>query len=87
MAYLFTDAGHGGSKNGAVWHDTREKDLNLLYTQDLNSTLKERGHSVYTSRISDIRVPSLGVRCRLVNEHHNQQAPAFDAIVSIHCNV
>jgi len=86
MAKICTDAGHGGADSGAVWQDAREKDLNLLYTIQLNSELKKRGHTVYTTRTSDVHVPPLGTRCRLVNEHHKQQAPQFDLIVSIHCN-
>ena len=86
MAKICTDAGHGGRDTGAVWQDALEKDLNLLYTLKLNTELKKRGHTVYTTRTSDLQVPPLGTRCRLVNEHHRQQAPKFDLIVSIHCN-
>ncbi len=87
MSYLCTDAGHGGPDSGAVWQNTREKDLNLAFTLRLNQELKQRGHQIYTTRKSDAHVPPLGVRCRLVNAHHRKQAPQFDAIVSIHCNV
>ncbi len=86
MAKICTDAGHGGPDSGAVWQDALEKDLNLLFTTKLNAELKQRGHTVYTTRTSDVHVPPLGTRCRLVNEHHRQQAPQFDLIVSIHCN-
>ncbi len=86
MAKICSDAGHGGLDSGAVWQDALEKDLNLLYVLKLNTELKKRGHTVFTTRTSDINVPPLGTRCRLVNEHHRQQAPQFDLIVSIHCN-
>ncbi len=86
MAKICTDAGHGGQDSSAVWQDALEKDLNLLYTKALNTELKKRGHTVFTTRTSDVQVPPLGTRCRLVNEHYRQQAPQFDLIVSIHCN-
>ena len=84
---LCTDAGHGGSDTGAFWDDVREKDLNLVYTLALNEELKRRGHTIYTTRKSDINVPPLRTRCLLINEHHRRNSPAFDAIISIHCNV
>lgn len=87
MANLCTDAGHGGGDSGAVWGNVREKDLNLIYTMALNTELKSRGHKVYTTRNSDVNVPSLQTRCDLVNEHHRRKAPQFDAIISVHCNV
>lgn len=87
MANLCTDAGHGGADSGASWDGILEKDLNLLYTLALNEELKKRGHRVFTTHKSDAGVPSLGNRCRLVNAHHSQKAPEFEAIVSIHCNV
>ncbi len=87
MSVLCTDAGHGGPDSGAVWRGVREKDLNLAFTLLLNRELKQRGHQIYTTRKSDRHVPPLGIRCRLINAHHRRQAPAFDAIVSIHCNV
>ncbi len=87
MAVLCTDAGHGGSDSGAVWQNVREKDINLQVVLQLNQLLKDKGHRVFTTRKSDQNVPSLRTRCRLINAHHRQKAPAFDAIVSIHCNV
>ncbi|MFQ6115840.1 MAG: N-acetylmuramoyl-L-alanine amidase [bacterium] len=87
MAKLCTDAGHGGGDSGAAWHNVLEKELNLDYTLALNEELKRRGHTVYTTRKSDAHVPPLKTRCLLVNEHHRQNAPKFDVIVSIHCNV
>lgn len=87
MATFCTDAGHGGRDSGASWHNVLEKNLNLVYTSLLNSALKERGHKVFTTRDRDSNVPNLSTRCRLVNAHQKQQAPEFDAIISIHCNV
>jgi len=87
MANFCTDAGHGGPDSGAVWNVIQEKDLNLAFTLLLNEELKKRGHKVLTTRKSDRHVPPLGTRCRLINAHHRQQAPQFDAIISLHCNV
>ncbi len=87
MAVFCTDAGHGGTDSGAVWQSIQEKDLNLQITLKLNRLLKERGHTVWTTRRSDEHVPPLSIRCRLVNRHYQLKRPAFDAIVSLHCNV
>jgi len=87
MSIICTDAGHGGNKPGAVWGEVMEKDLNLLYTTALNEELKRRGHSVLTTRRSDSNVPPLKIRCQLINKHHREKSPEFDAIISIHCNV
>jgi len=87
MANLCTDAGHGAADSGAVWADTREKDLNLLFVKALNDELKQRGHTVFTTRKDDVVVPPLITRCRMINKHHYHNAPRFDAVVSIHCNV
>ncbi len=87
MANLCTDAGHGGPDSGAVWNNIKEKDLNLAFVFLLNEELKQRGHKVFTTRKSDQHAPPLGTRCRLINAHHRQKAPQFDAIISLHCNV
>lgn len=87
MAVICTDAGHGGSDSGAVWNGVREKGLNLQVVLKFNQWLKQRGHRVFTTRKSDQKVPPLKTRCRLINAHHLKQNPAFDAIISIHCNV
>ncbi len=87
MAIFCTDAGHGGPDTGAVWGGVQEKDLNLQVTLQLNQFLKERGHRVFTTRKSDQNVPPLRTRCKLINLHHQNNKPSFDAIISIHCNV
>ncbi|RMG67275.1 MAG: hypothetical protein D6715_05190 [Calditrichaeota bacterium] len=87
MAHICTDAGHGGPDSGAVWQSIQEKDLNLIYCGQLNAELKARGHHVLTTRLGDDDAPPLGIRCKLVNAHHRLQRPAFDCIVSLHCNV
>ncbi|NOX87747.1 MAG: N-acetylmuramoyl-L-alanine amidase [Calditrichaeota bacterium] len=87
MAIFCTDAGHGGTDSGAVWNGVLEKDINLRVVLRLNKFLKDRGHKVWTTRRSDERVPPLKTRCRLINAHHSQKRPRFDAIISIHCNV
>ena len=87
MAVFCTDAGHGGPDSGAVWNGVREKDINLQVTLQLNQLLKQNGHRVFTTRKNDQQVPPLKTRCQLINNHHRKKAPAFDAIISIHCNV
>jgi N-acetylmuramoyl-L-alanine amidase len=87
MAVICTDAGHGGSDSGAVWEDVTEKSLNLHFTKAVNSELKKRGHRIFTTRLEDADAPPLGTRCKLINAHHQNKSPQFDAIVSIHCNV
>ena len=87
MAVICTDAGHGGSDSGAVWEDITEKSLNLRFTQAVNQELKKRGHRIFTTRQGDTDAPPLGTRCKLINAHHQNKSPQFDAIVSIHCNV
>ena len=87
MANLCTDAGHGGEDSGAVWAGTEEQLLNLQYVLALNTELKKRGHRVLTTRKGDNPVPSLQERCQLINAHHRNKAPEFDAIISLHCNV
>ncbi len=87
MTNLCTDAGHGGEDSGAVWEETEEKYLNLQYVLALNDELRSRGHRVLTTRKIDSPVPSLDERCKLINAHHRNKVPAFDAIISLHCNV
>jgi len=87
MAVFCTDAGHGGSDTGAVYSNIREKDINIAITLLLNAELKQRRHTVLTTRKSDVHVPPLMTRCRLVNTHFNRSAPRFDAIISLHCDV
>lgn len=87
MAVFCTDAGHGKPDTGAVWQGVMEKDLNWQMVRRLNSYLKERDHQVWTTRRNDVHVPPLKTRCQLINRHHQLKRPAFDAIVSVHCNV
>lgn len=87
MAVFCSDAGHGGRDSGAAWKNVLEKDLNLIFTLQLNSLLKKRGHRILTTRKSDDNVPDLLTRCELINQHHAANSPKFDAIISIHCNV
>ena len=86
MATFCTDAGHGGSDSGAAYYGIKEKSINLQFVNGLNAELKQRGHHVFTTRTDDVEVPDLSTRCKLVNTHHKKKQPAFDAIVSIHCN-
>ncbi|GEM_PF-6277839 len=87
MAAICIDAGHGGADPGAVWQNIREKDLNLVYALALDTELKKHGYKILMTRKNDTNVPPLLTRCRLINAHHQQKAPYFDAIISLHCNV
>ncbi len=87
MATFCTDAGHGGKDSGGAWHNVFEKDINLQYTLALNALLKQRGHQMLTTRKADHPAPPLATRYKLINLHHSQNTPRFDAIISLHCNV
>ncbi|MCB9087316.1 MAG: N-acetylmuramoyl-L-alanine amidase [Calditrichae bacterium] len=87
MAIFCTDAGHGGTDSGAAWQNVLEKELNLRYVLAFNDELKKRGHQVWTTRKTDQHVPNLTTRCQLINAHHSQGTPKFDAIISLHCDV
>ncbi len=87
MAVICTDAGHGGPDSGASWNGILEKDLNLQFVHQLNALLRQRGHTVYTTRTSDSHVIPLGLRCQLINEHQRLRKPSFDLIISMHANV
>ena len=52
-----------------------------------NDELKKGGHQVWTTRKTDQHVPNLTTRCQLINAHHSQGTPKFDAIISLHCDV
>lgn len=54
---IVIDSGHGGRDAGATYTQAqktyREKDIVLLYAQDLKRELKKHGHVVYTTRNRD----------------------------------
>ena len=87
MAIFCTDAGHGGTDSGDAWQNVLEKELNPRYVLAFNDELKKGGHHVWTSRKTDQHVPNLTTRCQLINAHHSQGTPKFDAIISLHCDV
>lgn len=50
---IFLDAGHGGYDYGLISKDTKEKDLNLILTKDLNAALSKKGDRVFLTRKVD----------------------------------
>jgi N-acetylmuramoyl-L-alanine amidase len=73
------DAGHGGSKPGAVYSGLKEKNINLDVALGTGRILAIRGYNVAYTRTEDIDV-SLQDRCKIANAAH------ADAFISIHCN-
>jgi N-acetylmuramoyl-L-alanine amidase len=47
------DAGHGGYDYGIISKDSKEKDLNLLFTKDLNAVLSKNGNKIFVTRKVD----------------------------------
>ena len=60
------DPGHGGYDYGLISKDSKEKDLNLLLTKDLNSALLKKGEKVFLTRKVDQSL-SLSDRINLIN--------------------
>jgi N-acetylmuramoyl-L-alanine amidase len=63
---IFLDAGHGGYDYGIMSRDTKEKDLNLSITKDLNSALSKKGNKTFLTRKIDQSL-SILERVTLVN--------------------
>lgn len=78
---IFIDAGHGGSRSGAVNHASgrMEKDATLQIAMRLKAFLVARGFTVAMSRETDEHVELID-RCKMANKW------CADAFVSIHLN-
>ena len=63
---IFLDAGHGGYDYGIISKDTKEKDLDLSITKDLNSALSKKGNKTFLTRKIDQSL-SILERVTLVN--------------------
>jgi N-acetylmuramoyl-L-alanine amidase len=63
---VFLDAGHGGYDYGIISKDTKEKDLNLIFTKDLSTALSKKGYKTFLTRKIDQSL-SLLERITLVN--------------------
>jgi len=63
---IFLDAGHGGYDYGIISRDTKEKDLNLIFTKDLNAALSKKGNKTFLTRKIDQSL-SILERITLVN--------------------
>ncbi len=71
------DPGHGGYDYGLVSKDTKEKDLNLLLSKDLNSALLKKGNKVFLTRKAD---QSLSILERIMLANSKKS----DIFISIH---
>lgn len=76
---IVLDAGHGGSKSGAVYEGIMEKDLNLPMALILEKKLLAMGYNVVMTRSTDIHV-DLYERAAIAN------AAKADVFISIHAN-
>jgi N-acetylmuramoyl-L-alanine amidase len=79
------DFGHGGSKQGAVYGQIEEKELNLLTGMALYQALHKENDDIQVllTRDNDYDIPLI-VRGELINSHH-VKIP-IDLCVSIHYN-
>ena len=74
---IFLDAGHGGYDYGIISRDTKEKDLDLIITKDLNAALSKKGNKTFLTRKIDQSL-SILERITLVNS----KKP--DLFISVH---
>jgi N-acetylmuramoyl-L-alanine amidase len=74
---VFLDAGHGGFDYGLTADEVKEKDLNLLLSNELNAVLAKKGYKVFFTRKADQSV-SLLDRILLANSRKP------DIFVSVH---
>ena len=86
---IYIDPGHGGVDAGAISNTILEKDINLLLSKKLESTLTSKGAIVYLTRDGDYDLSKSTInrkrndlynRVKLIN---NSQA---DIYISIHLN-
>lgn len=76
---IVIDPGHGGSDMGAHSKGLQEKNVVLDIAQKLQKLLSSAGHSIKTTRESDVYV-DLYERANIANNFN------ADIFVSIHCN-
>jgi len=74
---IFLDAGHGGYDYGILSKDTKEKDLDLIITKDLNTALSKKENKTFLTRKIDQSL-SIGERITLANSRKP------DLFISIH---
>jgi N-acetylmuramoyl-L-alanine amidase len=83
---VIIDAGHGGKDPGGIgYNETREKDIVLKVSKELERELKQRLHGVevVTTREKDIFI-SLEERSKIANSTDPRNNPIY---ISIHANV
>ena len=76
---VVVDAGHGGSRDGAVYEGIKEKDLTLAMSKKLEALLLEQGYNVVMTRTTDVYM-DLYDRADIAND------VGADIFVSIHAN-
>lgn len=76
---IILDAGHGGYDDGTFHGEGKEKEINLLVVQQMQTLLEQNGVTVILTREDDEFV-SLENRVNIANES------TADLFVSIHCN-
>jgi N-acetylmuramoyl-L-alanine amidase len=76
---IFLDSGHGGYDYGIQSKGTKEKDLNLLLTKDLNAALSKKGDKIFLTRKTD---QSLSIFDRIILI--NSKKP--DIFISLHAS-
>lgn len=92
---IIIDSGHGGSDTGAIAFGTFEKDINLVFSTKLASSLEKSGYDVDTSIIDDINYDSNALTSKIkssgaqicISCHNNAfdgKARGMEVIHSIH---
>ena len=76
---VVVDAGHGGSRDGAVYEGIKEKDLTLAMSKKLEALLLAQGYNVVMTRTTDVYM-DLYDRADIAND------VGADIFVSIHAN-
>ncbi len=86
---IYIDPGHGGIDSGATYKEIKEKNLNLLYAEEIKKQLEEEKVLVHLTREGDYDLSSkkkgrkksdISNRVKLVNESN------ASTVVSIHMN-
>lgn len=73
------DPGHGGRDRGGESLGADEKDIVLIFQPLLWKALADRGHTVLTTRVTDVFV-ELADRAKYANDR------GADCLLSLHCN-
>ena len=87
---IIIDPGHGGSDPGTVYGNIFEKDLNLIISKYLKSSLERYGAKISMTRDADYDLASPNAIYRKKSDFNNRikliNEGGFDLYVSIHLN-